>query len=95
MKTFRGRSIALDYTAGPGHAPGVGRYVRELVRALVRLPEGDGLPLELLEVGRAPRPMEGAPLGLDDAPESGPAFKRRQTRLPLSLIHISEPTRPY
>lgn len=30
--------------------------------------------------------MEGAPLGLDDAPESGPAFKRRQTRLPRRLV---------
>ena len=54
--------IGLDYTAGPGHAPGVGRYVRELVRALVRL---EGPPLKLIEVGRAPVPMEGAPLGLE------------------------------
>lgn len=79
-------AIALDYTAGPGHAPGVGRYVRELVRALVRLPARNAFPLELLEVGRAPRPMEGAPLGLKDVPAGGPEFARRSTRLPRRLI---------
>ncbi|MEL6429499.1 MAG: glycosyltransferase [Planctomycetota bacterium] len=58
----RSARLGLDYTPGPGHAPGVGRYVRELVRALVRI---EGAPeLRLVEYGRAPRPMEGAPLAL-------------------------------
>lgn len=86
MSPPRATRIAVDYTSGPGHAPGVGRYVRELVRALVRLPAQDAFPLELLEVGRAPRPMEGAPLGLADAPASGPGFQRRITRLPRRVV---------
>ena len=86
MSASREPRIALDYTAGPGHAPGVGRYVRELVRALVRLPARDAFPLELLEVGRAARPMEGPPLGLDDAPASGPGFERRIQRLPRRIV---------
>ena len=86
MSAPRNQRIALDYTAGPGHAPGVGRYVRELVRALVRLPAQDAFRLELLEVGRAPRPMAGPPLGLDDAPASGPGFERRITRLPRRFV---------
>lgn len=88
MSTLPGTRIAIDYTAGPGHAPGVGRYVRELVRALVRLPAQDAYPLELLEVGRAPRPMEGPPLGLADAPATGPGFQRRIARLPRRFIGL-------
>lgn len=75
--------LGFDYTAGPGHAPGVGRYVRELVRALVRLPLGQGppvRPLRLVEFGRAPRPMDGAPLGL-----SGPEVARPWHRVRLGL----------
>ncbi|QDV07611.1 D-inositol-3-phosphate glycosyltransferase [Planctomycetes bacterium Poly30] len=83
-------TVALDYTSGPGHAPGVGRYVRELVRALVRLPARNAFPLELLEVGRAPRPMEGSPLGLEDAPSTGPHFSRRITRLPRRAVALGE-----
>ncbi len=86
MKSLRGPRIAIDYTSGPGHAPGVGRYVRELVRAHVRLPAQDAFALELLEVGRAPRPMEGPALGLTDAPPTGPGFERRITRLPRRII---------
>ncbi|MEM1449767.1 MAG: glycosyltransferase [Planctomycetota bacterium] len=76
--TGTGRALGIDYTAGPGHAPGVGRYVRELVRALVRLEDAAARPLVLVEVGRGPRPMEGAPLGLDAAP----AVHRRRLRFP-------------
>lgn len=78
-----GGFIGFDYTAGPGHAPGVGRYVRELIRALVRLPlEEDRTPraLRLVEFGRAPRPMEGSPLGL-----SGPEVTRQWHRVRLGL----------
>ncbi|MEE2939948.1 MAG: glycosyltransferase [Planctomycetota bacterium] len=71
--------LAIDYTPGPGHAPGLGRYVRELVRALVRLEETP--PLRLVELGRAPSPMEGAPLGLE-GPGVVASFERTRLRLP-------------
>lgn len=54
--------IGVDHLPAVQHAPGVGRYVRELVRALVRLE--DGPRLALLDAGLGPRPMAGAPLGL-------------------------------
>ncbi|MEM8710927.1 MAG: glycosyltransferase [Planctomycetota bacterium] len=80
-------SIALDYTSGPGHAPGVGRYIRELVRALIRLEDGAPPPLELLEFGRAPTPMEGPPLGLTgDDIAADARFLRRRSRLPRRLV---------
>ena len=57
-----GLRIAFDYTAAASHWPGVGRYGRELVRALVRL---DACPeLVLFECGR-PGPLPTAALGLD------------------------------
>ncbi|MEM9381068.1 MAG: glycosyltransferase [Planctomycetota bacterium] len=74
--------LGIDYTAGPGHAPGVGRYVRELVRALVRLDDAATRPLVLVEVGRGPRPMEGAPLGLVGAT----AVRRRRLRVPRRVV---------
>ena len=77
--------LGIDYTAAVGHAPGVGRYARELVRALVRLPDADTRPLVLVEVGRGPTPMEGVPLGLDDARESA-RVARRRIRLPRRII---------
>lgn len=77
--------IGIDYTAAVGHAPGVGRYARELVRALVRLPDADARPLVLVEVGRGPTPLEGAPLGLDGAPHPARVVRRR-LRLPRRII---------
>lgn len=74
--------IGVDYTAGPGHAPGVGRYVRELVRALVRL---EGQSLRLTEFGRAPVPMEGAPLGLS-GPEVIRPVQRTRLRIPRRIL---------
>ena len=47
------------------HASGPGRYARELVRALVRLP--DAPELGLYEVGRAARSVPQADLGLEGA----------------------------
>jgi hypothetical protein len=47
------------------HASGPGRYARELVRALVRLPEAP--ELGLYEVGRARRSVHASELGLQGA----------------------------
>lgn len=74
--------IGLDYTAGPGHAPGVGRYVRELVRALLRC---DGAALKLVEFGRAPAPMEGAPLGLSGH-DVVRQYQRTRYRIPRRVL---------
>lgn len=80
------RLLAIDYTPGSGHAPGLGRYVRELVRALVRLE--DTPRLRLVEVGRAPAPMEGAPLGLE-GPGVVAAFERTRLRIPRRVLSIA------
>jgi len=69
--------IGLDYFPAATHAPGVGRYARELARALVEL--GHGEELRLLELGRAPQVMSEASLGL------GPAVRRRRLGLPARL----------
>ena len=45
--------VGIDYWTAPTHAPGVGRYVRELVRALARRP--DAPELALLELGPGAR----------------------------------------
>jgi glycosyltransferase involved in cell wall biosynthesis len=49
--------IGLDLWPGSTHAPGLGRYARELVRALARLPRPPRL--KLLDVGPGPRPLRG------------------------------------
>ncbi len=54
--------IGIDYLPATTHAPGAGRYARELVRALVRLE--DCPELSLFDVGRAPRAIEARALGL-------------------------------
>ncbi len=78
----------MDYTPAAGHAPGTGRYVRELVRALVREPEPSLRRLRLVEVGRAPRPMAGPALGL-----AGPAVRHapelRRLRLPRRAVALA------
>lgn len=83
-----GASVAVDYTPAAGHAPGTGRYVRELVRALVREPEPSLHRLRLVEVGRAPRPMAGPALGL-----SGPAVRltpeHTRLRLPRRAVALA------
>lgn len=60
-----GPTVAIDYLAASRHAPGAGRYARELVRALVA--RDDAPPLRLLEFGRAPQRVPEAALGLGDA----------------------------
>lgn len=53
--------IGLDAFPALTHPPGVGRYVRELARALAAL--CDGPRLRLLELGRSPRVLPEATLG--------------------------------
>ncbi|MBK7642104.1 MAG: hypothetical protein IPJ19_03495 [Planctomycetes bacterium] len=60
------------------HASGPGRYARELVRALVRLPEAP--EIGLYEVGRAPRVFAGEALGLE-----GARVRRLVSTLPRGL----------
>lgn len=73
--------IGIDYLPATSHAPGVGRYARELVRALVAL--DDRPHLVLFDVGRAQRTVEQRLLGLT----AGDPRARRVTRdLPRSLL---------
>jgi glycosyltransferase involved in cell wall biosynthesis len=59
--------VAIDYLPATTHWPGVGRYARELVRALVRLPEVElsGIELVLFEWGFDPRVIGEPWLGLE------------------------------
>lgn len=57
--------IGIDYWPAVTHGPGIGRHMRELVRAMVRLTEAP--PLRLFEVGPLPRSMPESSLGLDAA----------------------------
>ncbi|QDU83588.1 Glycosyl transferases group 1 [Planctomycetes bacterium Pla163] len=66
--------LGLDYFAAATHAPGIGRYGRELVRAWLRCDDELG-SLKLFEAGgRAPR-LPDAMLGLD-----GPDVRRSVER---------------
>jgi glycosyltransferase involved in cell wall biosynthesis len=73
--------VGIDYLPAVTHAPGVGRYLRELVRALVRLPGGP--ELALAEVGRGARTLPDSSLGLDGARAS-----RYRLRLPRRLVRV-------
>ncbi|MBL8858424.1 MAG: glycosyltransferase [Planctomycetes bacterium] len=74
--------VGVDYLAAASHWPGVGRYVRELVRALVRLP--DRPDLALYEVGRAPRVVAPRALGLTIG---DPRVQRLQVERSRTLVH--------
>lgn len=54
--------VGIDYWPATTHAPGIGRYVRELVRALV--PLDDAPALALFDVGPGPRTLPDEALGL-------------------------------
>lgn len=75
--------IGIDYLPAVSHAPGVGRYARELVRAAVLL-EADA-ELALFEWGLGERPMQGAPLGLAQARL---AVRHRRFTLPRRVLGI-------
>jgi hypothetical protein len=70
--------IGIDAWLALTHAPGLGRYARELVRALVRLP--DAPEIGLYEVGRARRVVAESELGLE-----GARVRRLSSRLPRRL----------
>lgn len=72
--------VGIDYWYARSHAPGVGRYARELTRALLQL---DDCPdVRLLEFGREPVVMDDASLGLD-APHRA---VRRRIALPRGAM---------
>jgi glycosyltransferase involved in cell wall biosynthesis len=71
--------IGIDYLPATTHAPGVGRYARELVRALVRL--DDRPDLALYDVGRRPPLDVGAPPVVDEASLGLAIGDRRVTRV--------------
>lgn len=77
--------VGLDYLPAVSHAPGVGRYARELVRALVRLDEPP--ELALCELGRAPRAIGEPHLGLAGATRVRRRLRARVPRRWLALAH--------
>ena len=68
--------VGIDYWPATTHAPGVGRYVRELVRALAS--QRDCPELALFDVGPGDRTLPEASLGLPR--EAPPVVRRRQRR---------------
>lgn len=72
--------VGFDYLPAASHAPGVGRYGRELVRALAALPGGPSLAL--LDVGGQERVLPKEALGLEGAAVQ---LRRRSWRLPRRL----------
>lgn len=76
--------IGIDYLPAVSHAPGIGRYARELVRALVQL---DSRPdLALFEVGRAPRTVDERSLGLSIGDPRVRRLAKRWSRRALGWI---------
>ncbi len=75
--------VAIDYWPATSHASGVGRYVRELVRALCALEDGPNLLL--LDVGPGERVFEGDALGLARAGERVHRFHAQVPRSALAL----------
>ena len=72
--------LGIDYWPATTHAPGVGRYVRELVRALVRLETPPHL--RLFDVGPGPRTLPEAALGL----ETDARIRRLRLSLPRRVL---------
>ncbi len=79
--------VGLDYFPAVTHAPGIGRYARELVRAMVRLP--DCPELHLLDLGRGERTIGEPALGLADAPHEPRVVRSTQSRRMFSLLRRS------
>ena len=71
--------LALDYWPGATHEPGIGRYVREFARALVRLP--DAPPTTLFDWGPGER-LETA----ESAASLPPAARLLRRKLPRSWL---------
>lgn len=76
--------VAIDYRPARTHPPGVGRYLRELVRALARL---DTRPdLLLVELGGERSCYSNAELGLAPWPERVEHVRLRAPRRALELV---------
>lgn len=76
--------VGFDYFPATTHAPGLGRYARELVRAMAQL-EPDDLKLELLDLGRGKRTIEDSALGL---PSNEKWVRRRRKHVPRRLVNL-------
>lgn len=79
-------TVGLDYLPAHSHWPGVGRWMRELVRALVELGHAD--ELRLFDWGRAPRVVEDEALGLTAG--AGRGLKPRTVALPRRVFELRE-----
>jgi glycosyltransferase involved in cell wall biosynthesis len=80
--------VGIDYLPAASHAPGIGRYGRELVRALAPLP--DRPELRLFAWGRAPRALPADWLGLlDPDGRSWPRLSRFERAWPERLLSLS------
>jgi glycosyltransferase involved in cell wall biosynthesis len=77
--------IGLDYLPATTHPPGVGRYARELVRALVQL--DDRPDLALCEIGRDARGADPASLGLTRGDPRVTRFSRAWPRRFVDVSH--------
>ncbi|QDU69424.1 glycosyltransferase [Engelhardtia mirabilis] len=75
--------VALDYLPATTHAPGVGRYLRELVRAVAQLDERPNLTL--FEVGGEARTIGEPHLGLAGIER----IRRIDRRLPRRLVGLA------
>lgn len=73
--------VGIDYLPATSHAPGAGRYSRELVRALVTLEERP--ELALFDVGRAERTIDPRALGL---PFGDPRVRRVTRSIPRRAL---------
>ncbi len=73
--------VGIDYLPATSHAPGSGRYARELVRALVGLENGP--ELALFDVGRAERGIDPRALGL---PFGDPRIRRVTRAIPRRAL---------
>lgn len=74
--------LGVDYGVGRAHAPGIGRYVREVVRALAAL--DDGPELRLLDAGREPDAVDERALGI-----ASPRVRRLRLRVPRGALRAA------
>jgi len=79
--------VGIDHHVARTQEPGVGRYSRELVRALVRLP--DCPELVLADAGRGARTIGEPDLGLLDAPRRPRVVRSRLGRRAWRLLRRS------
>ena len=77
--------VGVDYLQAVTHWPGVGRYARELVRALVRIDETPDL--RLFEFGAERRTISEPALGLAGFDNR---YRRRSVRLPRRVLSAVE-----